>query len=1083
MFTDEEDRLEALSRYQILETAQEQEYDDLVELASAICGTPIALLTFVDKEHQWFKASVGVPRLRTARADSFCTHAIAHPGLFTVPDTMRDPRFCDNPFVTGEPHVRFYAGMPLQTEQGQAIGTICVLDTEPRELTPAQTRALAALSRQAMSLLELRLNVGRLEQTLAKSDRTQAELRESEARRRETEDRLQFACRAGRIGLWDADLRTHRITWSESQAELFGVRPEEFDGRLETVFAQVHAQDRERLIAARAVAIQTLSPLNIEVRVPLPQGKMRWLSIKGEVSADAEGRPVQITGSTADITERKHSEEALRLSEERLRSVVMGAPLILFALDADRRFTVSEGKGLERIGLLPGEVVGQSVCDIYAGHADMLRQIERVYGGEAFSERSAVGDVTFETWYSPVFGDDGHVAGVIGVSCDITGRRHAEEALRSSEARFQAFMDNNPTFAYVKDEKGRYVYCNDAFDRLNGLQHEECLGQTALDLWPGELGRKIHAETLEALDRGCLTETLTEVPDAEGSLLTLLACRFTFQDSAGELFIGCLAMDVTEQKRAEQQWKSAQQNLEAALSQLNATLESTADGLLVVDLHGHILCANKMFYEMWRLVGEIAESRDDARQLKAIVGQLCEPAAFLSKVRELYSQPDETSFDVLTLKDSRTFEWYSRPLLIQEIYAGRVWSFRDVTQQEKTRQELIRAKNHALASVQAKSEFLANMSHEIRTPMNGILGMADLLLATPLPPPQKHQALIIKNSADSLLTVINDILDFSKIEAGKLTLESVPFSIAQIMQEVKDLLEPRAVEKKIALICSLPFQFPPFLAGDPARLRQILTNLVGNALKFTERGQVVLEARVLRETPTHAEFRLSVRDTGVGIPKDRQAAIFDSFTQADGSITRRYGGTGLGLAICLRLTDLMAGRIGVESEPGRGSEFWLTVTLEKTEAVLEKPAAILWSAEAEPLGLRVLLAEDNVINQEVACGFLEMWGCRVDIVGNGWLACCAVRDRDYDLALMDIQMPKMDGRQATAEIRAQERGSGRHLPIIAMTAHNMQGDREQCLAFGMDDYVSKPVNPEELLAALKRWGQVPVSGMASAPVR
>ncbi len=1076
----EEARLAALAKYNILNTLPEQEYDDLARLAAEICGTPLAMLTFVEEKHQWYKASVGIPQMRIDREVSFCTHAIAQPSLLVVPDTACDPRFAENPFVAGDPHVRFYAGMPLRTADGHALGTICVVDFVPRELTPAQTHALEALSRQAMCLLELHLAVERMERNLVERVRVQVDLRESEARLRESEAKLQIACRAGQTGLWDDDLRTRGITWSDSQAELFGLQPGDFDGTLETVFSRVHPDDQKRLTAARAFAIQTRTPLNLEIRVLHGDGKVRWLLTKGEVSADAQGVPTRLTGSTTDITDRKLSEEALHLSEEYLRRAVMEAPLILFSLDAAGKFTLFEGKGLERLGLHPGQVVGQSVYDLYQDHPELLAHVKRAYRGEAFSDRAQVREATFEIWYSPGFGEDGRVSAVIGVACDITGKREAEAALRSSEARFQAFMDNIPTFAYVKDEQGRYVYCNDAFECLCGVPQGGCLGRTALDFWPGEVGRKAHADSLDTAMRECLTETVSDIPLVDGGVQHLQAFRFTFRDSAGLLFIGCLALDVTEQKRAETRSKDAQQELEVTLSQLNATLESTADGLLVVDTQGQILCANGNFYDMWRLTEEMRENRDDAKQLKAIVDKLCDPAAFLSRVRELYSQPGETSFDVINLKDGRILERYSRPLRIQENYAGRVWSFRDITEQDQIRQELIRSKNHALASAQAKSEFLANMSHEIRTPMNGILGMTDLLLSTALVPQQKHYAATIKNSADSLLTVINDILDFSKIEAGKMTLEVMPFSIAQVIQEVKDLLEPRAAEKKLALVSFLPPNFPLFVSGDPARLRQILTNLVGNAVKFTERGTVTLEGCVLRETSTHIEFRLSVRDTGIGIPKDRQAAIFDSFTQADGSITRRYGGTGLGLAICLRLTDLMAGRIGLESKPGQGSEFWVVVTLEKTNAEQEAPVTLPWTSGTERLGLHVLLAEDNVINQEVARGFLEMWGCTVEVAGNGWAACQAAQVKKYDLVLMDIQMPGMDGRQATAAIRSRERGTARRLPIVAMTAHNMHGDREQCLACGMDDYVSKPVDPEELLAALKRWGRPAPAGAAVA---
>ncbi len=1082
----EEARLEALQGYGILDTGQEQDYDDLAALAAAICGVPLALITFVEEKTQWLKAGVGMPCLRTDRSASFCTHAIRQPALMVVPDTLCDARFADNPFVTGEPHVRFYAGMPLITPSGHALGTICVLDTQPRCLSTVQQNALKVLSRQTMNLLELRRTVCRMERNMAERAYTQAALRQSAVRLRESEARIQLICQAGGIGLWETDFSQRTTLCSESYAQLFGLELADFDGTTEMALSRVHPEDRKRLTEEGARAAETLSPLSLEIRALQPDGGVRWLLIKGEFSTDAAGHPAKISGSATDITARKLAEEALKQTEERFRTVVGGAPLVLFALDESGRFTMSEGKGLELLGMAPGQAVGQLARDLYADFPEVSRQIERAYAGEAFSARAVLGALTFETWYSPVHEADGKISSVIGVACDVTSRQQAEDALRSSEARFQAFMDNSPASAYVKDDQGRFLYVNDAFIRMQGYTEEQCLGRTAQEVCGEEVGADLHATTMEVMQEGHLVETLHELQRPDGSILHWLASRFTFYDAKGRRFLGCTGLDVSEQKRMESERLAAQQELENALSQLHATLESTTDGLLVVNTQGKKLCTNRRFYEMWRVPETVAQDHRDSVQIQFICDQLHNPEAFVANVLELYAQPQAESSDVLAFKDGRIFERYSRPLVISGICQGRVWSFRDVTQQEKSRQELIGARNHALASAQAKSEFLANMSHEIRTPMNGILGMTALLLGTPLLPKQQHWARTVQTSAESLLTVINDILDFSKIEAGKMTLEAVDFSPHRMLGEIQDLLAPRAAEKGLTLTTSLTADLPTHLRGDPARLRQILVNLAGNALKFTERGQVAIEASVVRETESHVEMRLSVRDSGIGIPPERQQAIFDSFTQADGSVTRRYGGTGLGLAICVRLTNLMAGRIGVESEPGRGSTFWVMLTLEKVALNETVPA---WEGAAEPpqaapeetLGLRVLLAEDNPINQEVACGFLELWGCTASVVSDGWQACLAARGTQFDLVLMDVQMPEMDGRQATANIRSREKGTGKHLPIIAMTAHNMQGDREQCLACGMDDYIAKPVEPAALLAALKRWGRPSQTVPASAP--
>jgi PAS domain S-box-containing protein len=836
--------------------------------------------------------------------------------------------------------------------------------------------------------------------------------------------------------------------------------------------------------------------------------------------------------------------------------------------------------------------------------------------------------VSIEASTELIRGVDGTPMGLVLLVREMTEQMRAEAELIQERSFLKALMASTPDHVYFKDADARFVMISKATAGSFGMSDpSQAVGKTDFDFFTEEHARPAFDDEAEIMRTGIpivdFEERETRLDGRETWASTTKMIRVDEQGRTLGTF--GISRDITRRKQDEKALRESEEKYRTLVDKANEAIYIAQDGVLVF--------ANP---RMSDLVGVSAE-RLEGRFLTDFIFPADMEVARTNHEKWLAGgEIDVYDFRMIGADDRTIWVSLSASLIHWNGRPATLNLMSDITERKRAEEELAQtnraleeATGRAESANQAKSEFLANMSHEIRTPMNGVIGMTGLLLDTDLDDDQRRYAEIVRTSGESLLTLLNDILDFSKIEAGKLELETLDFDVRALLDDFAALLALRAQDKGLEFICAAAPDVPANLCGDPGRLRQILINLAGNAVKFTHQGEIAVRAGVESETETEVVLRFSVKDTGIGVPVAKRELMFQKFTQADASTTRQYGGTGLGLAISKQLVEMMGGEIGLVSEEGRGSEFWFTArfgkqagrernvtqpaqisgvhilvvddsptnreilsaqlnawgtrseetsngpdallalarardagdpfaavildmqmpgmdgedlaraiksdeTLAQTvlvlmtsignrgdarhmadlgfAAYLVKPArqsdlfdclaaVLAGAAAAQPVrpivtrhairemrrgALRILLAEDNLTNQQVALGILKKLGLHADVVANGVEAITALESVPYALVLMDVQMPTMDGIEATGHIRDPKSAVQNHgIPIIAMTAHAMEGDRKRCLEAGMNDYVSKPVSPQALAEALARWlpGEETVRPKAASAAR
>jgi PAS domain S-box-containing protein len=773
-----------------------------------------------------------------------------------------------------------------------------------------------------------------------------------------------------------------------------------------------------------------------------------------------------------DIFARKQAEQVLRKSEETFRQMGENITEVFWMMNA-------AGTEILYVGPAYEQIWGRTCASLYETPMDWLEAIHpgdrqqahdifmRQLDGEIVDSEYRITTPEGQVkWIRdrafPIRGKDGQLTRVAGTAEEITGRKGAEQTLR----QYERVVDGLEEMIVVIDRDYRYVLANHSFLVRRNTSKDKVIGALVSD-WLGSSFGTVVKGKLDECFKGNVVKFDMKFTYPELGERILFISFIPIEASGGVAGAACVLSDITERKRAEELLKRTADRLELAA-------RAGGVGIWEFDLvNGDAVWDGQMFRlygvpnerfgtrnasEIWQATVHPEDRQREADALDAAIRgdnefdteyRLVWPDGSLHYVRVIAFVKRDASGKALNM-------------------VGTTW---EITQQKHYEEELVHARKGAEAANEAKSEFLANMSHEIRTPMNGVIGMTGLLLDTELTAEQRRYAEMARASGESLLQLINDILDFSKIEAKKLELETIDFDLRSVLDNLVSIHLTAAKTKGVELLLILDPTVPTQLRGDPGRLRQILTNLVANAIKFTERGEVVVRVALEEGTGANCLLRFSVRDTGIGIPEEGIGRLFDKFSQVEVSTTRKYGGTGLGLAISKQLVELMGGKVGVTSQEGKGSEFWFTVRLARGLGLAGQVQGVHPESQtAAYLKMRILLAEDNSTNQIVALGMLRKLGLRADVVANGAEAVSALESIPYELVLMDISMPVMDGIEATRQIRNPQSAVLNHgVPIIAMTANAMQTDRENCLAAGMNDFVSKPVSMGHLRDALKKW--------------
>ena len=1073
-----DDHPTGLTRSVTPDTDPENSFDGLTHLAAQICGAPIALVSLVDANRPWFKATVGIDAPETPCNIAFFTHTIHQSDLLIVPDTTQDPRFADDPLVTGDAHIRFYAGLPLTSREGHAMGTLCVIDREPKHLTPDQMAALKILGQQVVSQLELRQQTIKLEQILMRENRVE-----------KLGTRLLRAIDHSLEGFAILNKEGSYTYMNPAHAALYGYTIGELIGQSwQTLYSSEWAEKISRLYMPTLLA---QGHWHGEVTGRMKSGSEVSVEISLALLQDRSDPAQWLICSCRDVSARKTAECLLQVKQDRLTDAQALAHIGSWDWDIITGGETWSDEQYRIFGYAP-----QAITPTYDTFREALHPNDRAPIFQAVEATVAHdlpydiecriirpsgeertihcrGKVTRDTLGKPI-----RMAGTVQ---DITERKQTAKKLEIVNHRLQIATESAGIGVWEYEIHGNRLVWDDQMLALYDYSPEDFPG--TYEAWSQRLHPEDKPQAERALQesierhREFDTEFRLTLPSGTTRHVKSYAQVLKNDDGVSTRMIG-VTYDITERKQAEEDRQ------EQAL-RLRAIVDHAVDGIVTINEYGVMEsfnpAAERLFgYTAAEAIGQNVKMLMPKPYHSEHDGYLANyrqtgHAKIIGLGREVLGRRKDGSVFSFELGVSE-IQLGTRRLftgIIHDLTERKQAEFillQDAVEMDSHNQQLAEARDQALAATRAKSAFLASMSHEIRTPMNAIIGMADLLQETSLSPDQEEYVHRFSRAATSLLDLINDILDISKIEAGHLELETVPFDLHDLVDKTVELMAVRVNAKTLELAAFVHPDVPPWVAGDPTRLRQVFVNLLGNAIKFTEQGQVLL--RIEPNPADPLTLRCSVSDTGIGISEDKRQSIFESFTQVDSSTTRKYGGTGLGLSICKQLVEMMGGVLSVESTLGAGSTFSFGVRLTAAPALTPEtipPLAIT--------GCRILVVDDNDANRLIVREHLRHFGACLVEAHHGTAALGALKEaqrrhESFSLAIVDYHIPGMNGLDLVEAIRALPECAT--LPVVLYTSEIRGTMNHRARQLGIANTVYKPINRKRLLTAVAvALGQVP----------